>query len=41
MRGFYISCGYMGFLPGENGYQLFESERAYQDFFLENYDSNQ
>lgn len=32
MKDFYTSYGYMGFIPDENKWRLFESETAYFEY---------
>lgn len=34
MKGYHTCDGYMGYVSGE-GYQLFESETAYYEWFME------
>ncbi len=36
MKGYPVSSGYMGYVLGK-GYQLFETEDAYYDWYLETY----
>lgn len=31
-KGFYVPCGYMGFVPWLNRYQLFSTEEEYRDY---------
>lgn len=36
MYGFYTSEGFLGYLPSEWGYRLFETEDEYIEYFREN-----
>ena len=33
MKGYYVSCGYMGYINGK--YRLFETEKEYEDYYKE------
>ena len=33
MKGYYISCGYMGWIGGE--YRLFSTEKEYEEIYRE------
>lgn len=33
MKGYYVSCGYMGYVNGK--YQLFETEEEYENYYNE------
>ena len=35
MKGYTVGCGYMGYIPSEGVYQLFETEDAYKAYILE------
>lgn len=35
MKGYDVQSGYMGWLPSENSYQLFEDEGSYTSYFRE------
>ena len=35
MKGYNVSIGYMGYVPSEGGYQLFESEDGYKEYIIE------
>jgi len=39
MKGYYVDAGYMGYVRGK-GYQLFETEGAYYDWYYEEENKN-
>lgn len=36
MKGYNIDCGYMGYVPSEGVYRLFDTEDDYKQYILEN-----
>ena len=32
IKGYYVPCGYMGYVPATNSYQLFATESDYLDY---------
>ena len=36
-KGYPVADGYMGFLPDEGKYKLFETEGEYNEYFSDNY----
>lgn len=39
MKGYNIDVGYMGYVPSEGEYQLFDSEQDYKEYISENGES--
>ena len=35
MKGYPIACGYIGYLPSENAYRLFDTEEEYKMVYRE------
>lgn len=36
MKGYYVSFGYMGYLPSKKRYMLFVSEEEYKEYYYDN-----
>lgn len=35
MKGYTTNCGYMGYIPSEGIYRLFETEDEYKNYIIE------